>query len=175
VRRALGLLLWIAAGCGRGVSPSPSADASVPIRHSVTAQPPQPPPVAEPPPDGPPAPARGDAGASVSDEALRAEPRERDPRSETVKLKLTVTPATAGVVLWGRKKLAELKPGQMTAEIERPRGSGTLDVLIRTPLFLPHHVRLFTDRDDRLSVRLIRPEDAHALLGYRRAAPRPTP
>jgi hypothetical protein len=58
----------------------------------------------------------------------------------------------------------------MAVEIERPRDSGPLDVLVRADTFLPHHIRLFTDRDDRLSVRLIRPEEARGLLGYRRPA-----
>jgi hypothetical protein len=111
------------------------------------------------------------AAAVPADEPdLHAEERERDPRSQTVKLKLVITPAATGAVLWGRKKLADLKPGQMAVEIERPRDSGPLDVLVRADAFLPHHIRLFTDRDDRLSVRLIRPEEARGLLGYRRPA-----
>ena len=33
-------------------------------------------------------------------------------------------------------------------EIERPRNSGPLDVLVRAPGFLPFHTRLHTDRPD---------------------------
>jgi hypothetical protein len=108
------------------------------------------------------------AAAPPADEPdLRVEAPEPNPRSKTVKLKLAITPAAVGVVMWGRKKLADIKPGRMTVEIERPRDSGPLDVLVRAEAFLPHHVRLFTDRDDRLSVRLVRPEEARGLLGYR--------
>jgi hypothetical protein len=89
-----------------------------------------------------------------------------------VKVKLIVTPAAKGTVHWGRKKLADLKPGAMTLEAERPRNSGPLDLLIRADGFLPHHVRLFTDRDDKLSVHLVRPDQASGLLGYRRSAAR---
>jgi hypothetical protein len=86
-----------------------------------------------------------------------------------VKVKLVITPGAKGTVHWGRKKLADLQPGKMTMEAERRRNSGPLDLLIRADGFLPHHVRVFTDRDDKLSVRLVRAEDAPSLLGYRRA------
>jgi hypothetical protein len=110
------------------------------------------------------------AEAKPGEEALEVEERERNPRSRTVKLKLTVSPAARGGVFWGRKRLAEVQPGQMTVELERPRGSGPLDLVVRADGFLPHHLRMFTDRDDRLSLRLIRPEEAQGLLGYKRPA-----
>ena len=104
------------------------------------------------------------------DGELREETPDRDPRSATVKLKLMISPVAQGVVSWGHKKLAELKPGHMVVQLDRPRGSGPLDLVIRANGFLPHHVRMFSDRDDKLSVRLFRPEEAAGLLGYRRAA-----
>jgi hypothetical protein len=153
------------AGCGRMATPTAEPDSAVTFGHTLSrseapalvpdAQPafPAPPPPGEPPADEP---------------DLRAEAPEPNPRSKTVKLKLAVTPAAAGTIMWGRKKLADVKPGHMVVEIERPRDSGPLDVLVRADGFLPHHFRLLTDRDDRLSVRLVRPEEARGLLGYRR-------
>jgi hypothetical protein len=164
------MALVVVAACGRA-NPRAEPDSAVAIRHTVAPQPlppglisdaqpgsPVPPPAAAPPADEP---------------DLRVEPPEPNPRSKTVKLKLAITPAAVGVVMWGRKKLADIKPGRMTVEIERPRDSGPLDVLVRAETFLPHHVRLFTDRDDRLSVRLVRPDEARGLLGYRAPVPAP--
>jgi hypothetical protein len=155
----IGLLV---AGCAQAVTPAAGPDAAVPIRHSVPPELPTRPDAAR-----PPLPPAADPPADEPD--LHAEAREADPRSRTVKLKLLITPPATGAVLWGRKKLAALEPGQMAVEIERPRDTGPLDVLVRADGFLPHHVRLFTDRDDRLSVRLYRPDEARGLLGYRRA------
>ena len=115
-----------------------------------------------------------DARQSLDEGELVEEAPDRDPRSATVKLKLVVTPAAQGTVSWGRKRLADLRPGQMSMEVERPRSSGPLDLSIRADGFLPHHVRLFSDRDDKLVVRLYRPEEAQGLLGYRRASPAPS-
>jgi hypothetical protein len=145
MRRARALCLLLALACTR--PPVPGRDAAP--RRSVPA----------------------DAGASASPVEPPDEPEPADedgPRrpTERVKLKLTVTPAAAGVVMWGRRKLADLAPGQMTVEIERPKESGPLDVVIKATGFLPHHVRLFTDREDRLSVHLVRPDESRALLGY---------
>jgi hypothetical protein len=148
------VLLLSLAGCG-GPPPSPARTADAARVDSS-------------PPADTAAPRSVDAGTAPDAGELREEAPERDPRSATVKLKLIVTPAAQGVVAWGRKKLAELKPGQMTMEVERPRGSGPLDVVVRANGFLPHHVRLFTDRDDRLNVHLHRPDEAQGLLGYRR-------
>jgi hypothetical protein len=41
---------------------------------------------------------------------------------------------------------------------------------VRAPGYLPFHTRLFTDRDDKLTVRLHRADGAAGLLGYRRTA-----
>lgn len=120
-----------------------------------------------------PAPAPAPAPAAAAKEGageggdLHAEEREQDPRSRNVHIKLSLSPPARGVVMWGRKRLAELRPGDMVVEIDRPRNSGPLDLAIRAEGYLPHHVRLFTDRDDRLSVRLITPAEATGVLGYR--------
>ena len=82
------------------------------------------------------------------------EPREVNPRSENVRLKLWVLPVTAEVV-WGAKRLGTA--GRDPLEIERPRNSGPLDLVVRAPGYLPYNTRLLTDRDDSVTVRLIPP------------------
>lgn len=101
---------------------------------------------------------------------LHAEKPEQDPRSPTVKLKLIISPATRATVFWGRKRLGQVKPGRMALEFERPRASGPIDLVVQGEGFLPYHVRLFSDRDEKLAVHLVRPHEASGLLGYRRAA-----
>jgi hypothetical protein len=143
-----------------------AAPVAAPVAPAAVTPPVAPPPVA---------PAAGAGGSPAEgDQDLRAEEPEQDPRSELVKVKLVITPAARGTVHWGRKKLADLLPGQMTVETERPRNTGPLDLLVRADGFLPHHVRLFTDRDDKLSVHLVRADQATGLLGYRRPPPATT-
>jgi hypothetical protein len=159
--KRLALILLLAAACERRSPPSPRPAPPLPVA-------PVSPPLASPPPAAPPT-----GVEPQGEEELQAEERDRDPRSEKVTVKLIITPVANGTVHWGRKKLADLKPGQMKVEAERPRDSGPLDLLIRADGFLPHHVRVFTDRDDKLSVHLVRAEQASGLLGYRRPAPAP--
>lgn len=161
----------LAVGCGKGKSNAPTS--ATPSRHDAAAV------------GG----ARADSGranvftiadaapavAAVAGEGASAQPadlheeeRDQDPRSRDVRIRLAVSPPAEGSVMWGRKRLAELRPGKMVVEIGRPRNSGPLDLAIRARGYLPHHVRLFTDRDDKLSVRLIAPANAAGVLGYRR-------
>src|SRR5206468_3594040 len=57
-------------------------------------------------------------------------------------------------------------------ELQRPRGSGPLDLLVVAPGALPLHTRAFTDRDDKLALRLVAESGGPSLLGYR---PEPAP
>gem|GEM_PF-2894927 len=100
------------------------------------------------------------------DETLNAETPDQDPGSPTVKLRLEASPRSAHpVVFWGKTKL-----GESPVTIERPRRSGPMDVLITAPGFLDYHTRLFTDRDDRLSIAMVRSTEAGNMLGYKRKA-----
>jgi hypothetical protein len=101
------------------------------------------------------------AVASVSDEELVAEERERDPRSETVTIKVIVDSRRKAHVFWGRKDL-----GEAPLEVQRPRNSGPLDLTVVAAGFLPLHTRAFTDRDDKLILRLFSAEEAPQMLGY---------
>lgn len=95
-------------------------------------------------------------------ESLRVEERERDPRSETVTIKVVTDSPKGAQVYWGPKDL-----GPTPLEILRPRSSGPLDLILRAPGYLTLHTRAFTDRDDRIAVHLIPETDAPRMLGYR--------
>lgn len=121
-------------------------------------------------PTPPPTPVQPPAAAATEevqdDETLDAETPEQDPGSPTVKLRLEASPRSAHpVVFWGRTKL-----GEAPVTIERPRRSGPMDVLITAPGFLDYHTRLFTDRDDKLSIAMVRSTEAGNMLGYKRKA-----
>lgn len=112
------------------------------------------------------------ASVAATDEMLVGEERERDPRSDTVKIKVLGGDRRQAHVFWGRKDL-----GVAPLEIERPRNSGPLDLVVIAPGYLPFHARAFTDRDDLISFRLYTAAEAPQLLGYRAsevpAPPRP--
>jgi len=114
----------------------------------------------------------GAAAAAVSETAkaqddLQSEDREVNPLSETVTLTLSISPPVKALVMWGSKQVARVSPDNPTVELQRPRNMGPLDLDIRAEGFLPHHTRLYTDRNDKVNVRLVRPADATGLLGYR--------
>jgi hypothetical protein len=106
----------------------------------------------------------------VADDDLKTEEREANPYSETVTLKLNVTPQAKALVTWGAKQIARLSPGNMDTEISRPRGSGPVDLEIKAEGFMPYHTRLYAGRNDKVYVRLYRVEEAPGLLGYKRTA-----
>jgi hypothetical protein len=111
-----------------------------------------------------------DAAAAGGDDAsLVGEERESDPRSDTVRIKVIVDARRQAHVTWGRKDF-----GVAPLEIERPRNSGPLDLIVVAPGYLPLHARALTDRDDVLSLRLYSAAEAPQLLGYRpEAVPAP--
>jgi hypothetical protein len=111
--------------------------------------------------------ATGPAAASVAPptDDLVVEPPESNPTSETVSIKLTADPARKARVFWGRKDL-----GLAPLELKRPRGSGPVDLVVVAPGALTLHTRAYTDRDDKLALRLYAEKDGPGLLGYRAAA-----
>jgi hypothetical protein len=125
-----------------------------------------------PPAPKPPTEAEMTAAKSAGEE-LKTEEPEENPYSETVTLKVSVTPQVKTQVMWGAKTMAKLAPGSMEAEIVRPRGSGPVDLEIKAEGFLPYHTRLYTDRNERVGVRLYRAEEAPGLFGYKRSASTP--
>ena len=103
-----------------------------------------------------------DPAPSIADEgSLVEEAPEANPRSETVTIKLVAEASRKARVFWGRKDL-----GFAPLELQRPRGSGPLDLLVIAPGALPLHTRVFSDRDDKLALRLVAESDAPSMLGY---------
>jgi hypothetical protein len=109
-------------------------------------------------------------GPDQTTETLMEETPDQDPRSQTVTIKLVAEAYRKARVFWGRKDL-----GLAPLELTRPRGSGPLDLVVLAPGCLPLHTRVFTDRDDRISLRPTPEADAPGLLGYRVEAPTKLP
>lgn len=122
-----------------------------------------------PPAPQPPSEVDGTATKGAGEE-LKTEEPEENPYSETVTLKVSVTPPVKAQVMWGAKSLAKLSPGNMEAAIVRPRGSGPVDLEIKAEGYLPYHTRLYSDRNERVGARLYRAEEAPGLFGYKRSA-----
>jgi hypothetical protein len=111
------------------------------------------------------------AAATVAppDDELVEEPPESNPTSETVTIKLVADPQRKARVTWGRKDL-----GFAPLELQRPRGSGPLDLVVVAPGALPLHTRVYTDRDDKLALRLYAESEAPSMLGYHAPVENPT-
>jgi hypothetical protein len=147
-RAALALALVAAGACRRapeGAARPPAAAPAAPAAPEV------------------PAAAAPVAAATVAppEEDLVGEDPEENPTSEMVTIKLVAEPSRKARVSWGRKDL-----GFAPLELQRPRGSGPLDLLVVAPGALPLHTRVYTDRDDKLALRLYPESDAPSLLGY---------
>ncbi len=112
---------------------------------------------AAPAPAVPPAP----AASPVYDDLEPAAFDDRADGGGTVKIKLLADARRQAHVLWGRKDL-----GVAPLELVRPRGSAPMDLTIQATDCLPLHVRVFTDRDDTLSLRLYTEREASGLPGY---------
>lgn len=143
-----------------------------------TQAPPPPPanPSSNPAPRPVPAPAEAPTIVAAPDargeeEPLIGEAPESNPTSETVTIKLVADPNRKARVFWGRKDL-----GLAPLELTRPRGSGPMDLVVVTPGAMTLHTRVFTDRDDKLALRLYAESEAPAMLGYREdQVPQPKP
>jgi hypothetical protein len=122
------------------------------------------------PPDGPPPVQAVPIPLPDDLEPAAAEDRPDRPDGGTVTIKLIADPRRQARVLWGRKDL-----GLAPLQIVRPRGSAPLDLTIQAPDSLPLHTRVFTDRDDTLTVRLYTEREAIGLPGYSPPAPSAPP
>ncbi len=169
--RRIVLAVLLASACDRSThAPSTTASAAAPVAQEATAvaavvsQPPVSQPPARQPESAP------SARRPPAPEELQSEEREANPTSENVTLILNITPPVKAVVMWGAKPMAKVSPDKSSIELQRPRGSGPLDLEIRADGFLPHHTRLYSDRNDKVNVRLVREADAPGLFGYRSPA-----
>lgn len=89
----------------------------------------------------------------------------------TVRIVFQTSPAERAEVRWGGRRLGIINAGGGPLLVERPRDSGPLDVVVRAAGYLPVRTRAYTFTDSRVTVKLTRIEDKHALLGYRAPLP----
>ncbi len=151
---SLALLLVVAPGCGKKISPPPPADEPP---NMPTTEP------GEKGVPGPAEPAPADEPVPTTDETLTAETAELEPESPNVKLRVEVQPpGIKAQVWWGKKNL-----GVAPIQFERPRRSGPVDIVVKAIGFLNYHTRLFTDRNETLTVRMVPPQEVNTLLGYK--------
>jgi hypothetical protein len=116
-----------------------------------------------------PPPAAKPAASPAAAPAASAEPSPppAPPEDPTIaRITFTTTPAVQATVSWGTAKLGRITP-QQPLVVKRPRDSGPLDVIVRANGFLPVHTRAHTFADNKLQVKLTRPDQKSTLLGYR--------
>ncbi|HEY5284900.1 MAG TPA: hypothetical protein VIM14_19055, partial [Polyangia bacterium] len=109
-RQAWAVLLVGVCGCSRPVEPggpAPATPMALP-EQSPSSSPAQPSTLAKAHPT--PAAAANSVSPKTADDDLKTEEREANPYSETVTLKLAVTPPVKALVTWGAKQVARLAP-----------------------------------------------------------------
>lgn len=84
----------------------------------------------------------------------------------TATIVFATVPQARATVSWGKKRLGNIMPNKPLV-IVRPRDSGPLDVIVRADGFLPVHTRAHTFSDNKVMIKLTRPDQTSTLLGYR--------
>lgn len=84
----------------------------------------------------------------------------------TATIVFATVPQANATVSWGRKRLGRIMPNKPLVVV-RPRDSGPLDVIVRADGFLPVHTRAHTFSDNKVMIKLTRPDQTATLLGYR--------
>jgi hypothetical protein len=87
------------------------------------------------------------------------------PLSPNVKLTFRTFPPRRATVTWGSKRLGIIDRGKPLV-IERARDSGPLDVVVRSPGFLPVHARAYTFDDATVDVKITPVEKKDTIYGY---------
>jgi hypothetical protein len=127
----------------------------------------QTPPKAAPAPKTAPAPAPAPASTDTPPSSAAPTPPPAPPADPTIaRITFTTMPPVQATVSWGKAKLGRITP-QEPLVVKRPRDSGPLDVIVRANGFLPVHTRAHTFADNKLQVKLTRPDQKSTLLGYR--------
>src|SRR5207249_6575920 len=74
------------------------------------------------------------------------------------------------LVSCGKKKL-----GPTPVIVERPRGSGPMDLIVKSVGYFPVHTRAYTFKNDVLYVKLTKLADRMTIFGARAELPSPSP
>lgn len=92
------------------------------------------------------------------------------PLSPNVKVTFRTYPQRRASVMWGGKRLGFIDRGKPLV-VERPRDSGPLDVVIRSPGFVPVHVRAYTFDDNTVDVKITPNDKKDTIFGYKQPLP----
>ena len=150
---AVALASALAAGCGGA---QPVAVGAIPALSADGGE--AHPPAVEPrPPDAAAAPAPAAAAPLTEPPAVAGPPP---------KVKVTIRSRPKALVSWGKKQL-----GQTPVQLQRPRDSGPMDLVLRARGYLPLRTRAYTFRNDTLSVEMVRIDQKDTLLGARKTPP----
>lgn len=92
------------------------------------------------------------------------------PLSPNVKVTFRTYPQRRASVMWGGKRLGFIDRAKPLV-VERPRDSGPLDVVIRSPGFVPVHVRAYTFDDNTVDVKITPNDKKDTIFGYKQPLP----
>jgi hypothetical protein len=87
------------------------------------------------------------------------------PLSPNVKLTFRTFPPRRATVTWGGKRLG-VTQRTWPLVVERARDSGPLDVVVRSPGYLPVHARAYTFNDASIDVKITPVDKKDTLYGY---------
>jgi hypothetical protein len=87
------------------------------------------------------------------------------PLSPNVKLTFRTFPPRRATVTWGSKRLGIIVRNRPLV-VERARDSGPLDVVVRSPGYLPVHARAYTFNDAFVDVKITPLEKKDTIYGY---------
>lgn len=92
------------------------------------------------------------------------------PLSPNVKVTFRTFPGRRASVVWGGKRLGFIDRNKPLV-VERPRDSGPLDVVIRSPGFVAVHVRAYTFDDNTVDVKITPNDKKDTIYGFKAPLP----
>lgn len=104
--------------------------------------------------------------AAAADAGIVKKKKKPKPQPKTVTLRIDTRPRVRAGVYWGKEKL-----GVTPLTLRRARNSGPLDVKVAASGYITVNTRLYTFRDDDLTVTLTKSEEANKLYGYKKPLP----
>jgi hypothetical protein len=112
----------------------------------------------------------GEASPAPSVVAAPAAAASAKPKPTKIRLIVKSVPPKA-LVTWGKKKL-----GPTPVQIDRPYGSGPMDLIVKSDGYFPIHTRAYTFKNYVLWVKLTKLTDKMTLFGARQEIePSPSP
>jgi hypothetical protein len=154
--RLFAALLVLATSCTHSKAPEvpPGSTTDHPVTTEATREP---------------APGKGTAPALVPDGGSPTAEPSPETLPSKVRIFIRAVPAKAKLkVYWGKKLL-----GVTPLNLDRPRDSGPMDLVVRGDGAFPLHTRVYTYKNETLYVKLTKLEDKMKLLGAREELPPP--